>query len=88
MARLIEAFEVRVQRQLKSKRLFPWHIWCAVMDVGTPRQCADLNGRTWSVDDPELMRAAREHFAQGLRGCRCTGMAVRTKTEEGACEGQ
>ena len=74
-------FEERVARQLKTRRLFPWHRWCAVLDAGTPPACAALNGRSWPVDDPQLLRTAREHFALGLRGCKCTGMAVRSDQE-------
>lgn len=79
----VEQFEQRVARQLKTARLFPWHRWCTVMDVQTRTECAALNGRTWRVNDPELMRVAHEHFALRVPGCRCTGMALRSVETEG-----
>jgi hypothetical protein len=30
----------------------------------------------WRVDSEEVLRTARQHFAQGLLHCGCTGMAL------------
>jgi SPP1 gp7 family putative phage head morphogenesis protein len=78
MTTMFDQFQARVDRQRKTARLFPLHQWCAVIDPSTAPECAALHGRIWRVDDPELMRVAREHFAQAVTGCRCTGMAVRS----------
>ena len=56
--------------------MFPYLAWVSVISPNTHPDCRALDGNAWRVNDPNLLRVARRHFAQALTHCGCTGMAL------------
>jgi hypothetical protein len=81
-----EAFMRRLGEIEKALLSHPYAGWIIVDDARTPPECRALAGTAWRLVGSTLRSKADQHFALGLKDCRCRLMAlsVRRLTEDAA----